>query len=1125
VSDPNQQVHLRRLTCPILLALLIFRATSIEAHNGAVAIALPVDDIIVDGDLSDWPDDLMGYPVAVAAAGSDAHNHEDFQAFFRVGYSAAENSLYIGIEVEDESTIIDSSAARDWDTEDGCEIYVDLAHGDNSFARQHVIRGSGLGAPSEDGDGEAYVRWRRQEGRHQYEWKISLAGLGHSPVGSGRTISVDVVVCDKDADGSYSWMAWGKNEAKTDNPDRRGDVILLPPSTETGRVGGRIQWHRDGRPISGAHVRLRSVANPEVWTRLETDMAGAYTVELPTGGYDVSVELGHGENTTRRVEVRTGALARADLMVEPTDGERVVRGPGTTVPADGIRERTWSSFGATDGLGNGSVTALSQDDEGYLWIGTQGGLVRYDGVAFTNYTTRDGLVNDEINALLRDREGDLWIGTQGGLIRFDGESFVNYTTRDGLVDVQVYDLLLDHRGQIWVNTQGGLSRFDGHQFTNLSALPGLHESVQALLEDRQGRMWISALGKLWRFDGKRLIPFDEPLGTGNVGALFEDSGGGLWVEVDEGLILVNDVDRPRRRLKLKQGERVQAVTEDRQGRMWIATVESGSAASASSRLFRYDGQKLTDFSDVVDLATVRSLLEDREGNVWIGTSSRLVRYDAGDVTQFDGRHGVPGDISSLAEDRSGNLWIGTDAGLVRYDGLEFTTFTADDDLPSDAVRELLVDRHGAVWASTSGAGVVRYDGAGFTSFTSSDGLSHNNAGFMAETRDGVLWFATAGGGITRYDGRDFSSLTTADGLPSNSVGAVVQDTLGRLWCTTWGSGISRYDGVQVKTFTTDDGLVHNATQRLVVDDQNNLWIGTTNGLSRFDGVGFTSFSTAEGLVHSLIQTFEVDRRGHLWIGTEGGISRYDGVTFQSLLNRDRLGAPSITALLEDRNGEMWIAVRGRGLIRYRPSRSPPPVRITEVVSDRRHGPVTRLRLPSTQPLVAFEFRGLSFKTPPANMRYRYRLAGYERGWQVTRAPRVEYLNLPRGDYTFEVEAIDRDLDRSVEAARVVLQIHWPYGQIALWGSLVGASLLAVLLGGRAYRQRHRTTRLRQQQLAHFRVRDRVWEMQFAGDIEQVIAAVGDTLQDMDITFEFFGANVVEAEETQLRTYTMTRDGE
>ena len=327
----------------------------------------------------------------------------------------------------------------------------------------------------------------------------------------GRTISFDVAISDKDADDSFSWIAWGKSGGKTGDANRRGDVVFAPSLTDIGRIGGRVEWRRDGKSIPGIQVRVRSVDHPGSWVRQDTGIEGKYALELPIGDYEVSLEFGRGGIPGQHATVRADAEATVDFSVEATHGLRVACGPGTTLPAGGIRNRAWSSFGATDGLGNGFVHALAQDRKGYLWIGTEEGLVRYDGISFTRYTSRDGLVDDGIRALLVDRDGYLWIGTEGGLMRYDGTSFTHYTSRDGLVDDEVLALLEDRQGRLWINTQGGVSRFDGHQFTNLSILSGSDKWNRAWLEDRQGRMWICAQEKLWLYEDDALVLFSDSL--------------------------------------------------------------------------------------------------------------------------------------------------------------------------------------------------------------------------------------------------------------------------------------------------------------------------------------------------------------------------------------------------------------------------------------------------------------------------------------------------------------------------------------------------------------------------------------------------------------------------------------
>lgn len=194
-----------------------------------------------------------------------------------------------------------------------------------------------------------------------------------------------------------------------------------------------------------------------------------------------------------------------------------------------------------------------------------------------------------------------------------------------------------------------------------------------------------------------------------------------------------------------------------------------------------------------------------------------------------------------------------------------------------------------------------------------------------------------------------------------------------------------------------------------------MWFGTNRGLCQYDGQGFVTYTTAEGLVHNGISSISQDSQGRLWLGTGGGVIQYDGKVFQGLRDRDGLPSETVYQVLPSRTGEVWIATQ-EGLSRYRSGRVAPAIQLTGLVADHRMGPVAEFSLPSSQEFLAFEFQGRSLSTRPEGMVYVCRLAGYDRDWRPVYTNRVEYADLPRGEYTFEVKAVDRDLNYSAPAA-------------------------------------------------------------------------------------------------------------
>jgi len=383
-----------------------------------------------------------------------------------------------------------------------------------------------------------------------------------------------------------------------------------------------------------------------------------------------------------------------------------------------------------------------------------------------------------------------------------------------------------------------------------------------------------------------------------------------------------------------------------------------------------------------------------------------------------------------------------------------------------------------------------------------------------------------------------------DGLVNAAVPSMLQDREGNLWFGSWG-GVSRYDGKTFTTFTEKD-VAGSPVRSIFQDREGHFWFGTDDGVSRYNGRAsghrFVAFTKEDGLASNRIRSIFQDQEGHHWFSTGGGgVSRYDGKVFQTLSQQDGLADNSINAILQDRSGDLWFSTVN-GVTRYRkPARVPPPIYIDAVVADQRYEKASSLRVPSTIKLTAFEFHAVSFKTRPEAMVYRYRLNGYDKDWRTTHQRRVEYQNLPRGNYTFEVVAVDRDLVYSEKPATVMLQIHPPY---TLFGLVAALGIALGLAAWQTARVVRRDRRLREANAALSaankelfglnrqatrrgavdRMRAEVGAMRASVDLERITPTIWKELRELRVPFLRCGVFIIEEQEKRLHAYLTNPEG-
>ncbi|MEZ5044160.1 MAG: two-component regulator propeller domain-containing protein [Saprospiraceae bacterium] len=315
-----------------------------------------------------------------------------------------------------------------------------------------------------------------------------------------------------------------------------------------------------------------------------------------------------------------------------------------------------------------------------------------------------------------------------------------------------------------------------------------------------------------------------------------------------------------------------------------------------------------------------NILQDRRGDLWIGTLEGVSRFDGHSFTNFTTKQGLSdNNVYTLFEDSKGILWFGTtNGGLTRYDGQEFTHFTTRGGLSDNYVTSITEDSNGNLWIGTIFGGLTRYDGINFSQYSEHEGLSHFAVHAILEDSRGDLWIGTLQGGLNRFDGESFTHYTIDNGLSNNTVTSLLEDRIGNLWIGTFGGGLNRLSGDSLIHFTTKEGLSSNNISSIEEDSNGNLWIGTVGGgVNRFDGKDFTHISIDQGLSHANVLALEFDQAGNLWVGTEsGGLNKFLSIEFTHLELEEGSSGSDISFILEDNDANIWWGSSRNGVYRY-----------------------------------------------------------------------------------------------------------------------------------------------------------------------------------------------------------------
>jgi ligand-binding sensor domain-containing protein/signal transduction histidine kinase len=733
------------------------------------------------------------------------------------------------------------------------------------------------------------------------------------------------------------------------------------------------------------------------------------------------------------------------------------------------------SWTTDNGLPQNVVRDACQTPDGYLWLATMDGLVRFDGVRFTvfNRSNTPGIDGNRYSSLYCTPGGEIWAGSEmSGVTRYRGGTFSTYNTQQGLPSDAVPAVTGDDTGRIWALSQGSIvqwneaaSRFmdlppersrynyapngrfgfwsldrnNVHLFVRGQVLdyPLPRDWPRHILtrvgQDLNGFIWLaSADGRFAKFSGgrwsKTLRREAKQTGSNAFISTYRDAQGNLWtfgIASDAGAYLVEYLSLPSR----GQPRRIvfNSFFEDREGSIWLPTDGQG--------LYRVRKQAISMLSndDGLPDRNIYPIYQDRSDAIWIGTwNGGLVRFSHGKFTTFSTANGlISNRIQSIGEDHDGVLWVATSPGLQRmrngsWEGVQNELFPSGED-----VRAIHQDPEGSLWFGTS-EGVLCYKNRSWTAITAKNGLATNDVRVIIDGREGNLWIGGYGGLTSIYRGQ-FKRWTEADGLPSNSIRALYEDRDGVLWIGTYDGGLGRLQDGRFTRYTVHDGLFNNGVFQILEDSRGFLWMTSNRGVYRVLKTELNDFA----------------------IGGRRAISSIAYGNSDGMKNAECNGGFS-PAGVRARDGKIWLPTQD-GVAVIDPERvevnlRPPPVAIESISVDREPVAVDQpLRIQPGQENLEIGYTALSLVNSE-QIRFKYQLVGWDRAWVDASTRRMAYYShVPAGTYVFRVIAANRDGVWNTEGKSVRVVVLPPFYRTWWFLTLVLASAAGALILAWQYR--------------------------------------------------------------------------
>ena len=723
------------------------------------------------------------------------------------------------------------------------------------------------------------------------------------------------------------------------------------------------------------------------------------------------------------MSLRFGVFLLAAIALRPAMG----LDPSRTLTQ--YAHRIWQT---QQGLPQGTIYSLLQTHDGYLWLGTQTGLIRFDGVRFETLEDiqRTAPSNVWIRSAIEDSHHALWLAaSDAGLFRIKGDSVTRYLPSDNVQCVAEAK-----NGDLWACSTTGITRIrDGNAAKFLE-----HENIRAACEASDGTVWAAGTGaKLHSWDGSKFLTrsIQKLPADAEIRALL-CSGDKVWAGTTAGLV---EVGRSGQRLFTSRDgladSRVLCLSESKDGSLWIGT-RNGFSRMRNGEIQSYRPQ------EGLSQSTVFSIFEDAEGSLWVGTKNGLNQFMSGRALPYTANEGLPSnDTGPILQDPNGDIWIGTlGAGLARFDGKRFAVMTSKQGLASNMIYTLAADPGGTLWVgTTSGINRLR-NGKVEASYSTGQGLPSASIRALFITHSGTLWAGTEKGPAVFAHG----AFTVPKNIPAElrgPIAAIDEDQEGRVYLATDRDGLYVYQNGAARELLQDGASIREV-DALYSDPDGRLWIGTEGGGLRLldhglhgqnpgDQGKMTTFLIRDGMFDNEIYGITRDEQDHLWMACSKGlfsVSREDLLKFADGKLKKITSSPHSPTdaqrtiecrsgvqpgSVRTRDGRVWFSTI-RGLYVFDPNHltldiPAPPVVIEETtVNGEKVEPQAIAAIAPGLKNLEFTYSGLTF-LQPNRITFRYMLEPFDKKWiQAGTRREAFYTNLPPGPYRFRVTACNAD---------------------------------------------------------------------------------------------------------------------